>query len=167
MERSNGDESQIPIPNHPKLPTQLPKQHLQKPRAPTPLGAARCGISANTWRARTAAQQHHALVNREKRRGVPGSPRRRQLGGSAQAAEQRRLEDARCQHGRGRVLGGGEYRSSIGESETSWGCLMFEKKEKIMRRNGNSMGGLWGCRVRPTSGPSKEALSSCDPRKGV
>jgi len=101
MERSNGDESQIPTPNHPKLPTQLPKQHLQQPRTPPPQGAARCGISANTCRARTAAQQHHARENQQKRRGVPGSPRRRQLGGSAKAAEQQRLEDARCQHGRG------------------------------------------------------------------
>lgn len=67
-------------------------------------GSARCGISTNSLRARRISKK-----KKERDDGqdlAPGTARRRPLGragggGGAEAAEQRELEDARGQHGRG------------------------------------------------------------------
>lgn len=61
------------------------------------------------------------------------------------------------------VRGGVMYRTTrlVSESrghEEGEGPKEGVRSEKIMRRNENSMGGL-------TSGPRKEASSSCNPRK--
>jgi hypothetical protein len=75
--------------------------------------STRRGISANTWRAQAQPRnKHHGRDKYEGiDRGVPWPPRRRQLGGHAEAAEQRELEDVRGQHGvrhRNEAVGGEE-----------------------------------------------------------